>query len=246
MTLRVMFDGITPTALPKGGALYAAYVDGNWPFYDQLADLFPDARHVPITNHYSMAATVLDFGEGSATRITDAIDWVQGKRDRGDTPSLYCSASLWSAMVRPSFEAANISPPWWWGAKWDGTTEMFTDPFAVAHQYLSQPGYDESVVKAHWPGVDPEPPAPKPPTPPPPAAHPKEREMIVIREASPTGDVTFGTETVIGLPGGPVHLTTAANVTAVVDALATGAYANITQPDFDSMIKAATPTGSTP
>lgn len=245
MTLRIMFDGITPAAMPKGGALYAAYVDGNWPNYDQLENLFPGARHVPISNHYSMAATVLDWGEGPATRLTDAIDWVEAKRDRGDIPSLYCSASKWVTMVRPAFDAAAISPPWWWGAKWDGETVLFADPFAVAHQYLSRPGYDESVVKAYWPGIDPAPLPPTPPRPPVELHTALERDMIVIRQNDAGQPIEVGTETLIGTLYTPVHLPTSGDVAAVVSALQTGKYAGLTYPAFAAMVAAATPPGGT-
>lgn len=180
MSLRLMADGITPANLPAGLPLYAAYVDGQWPNFDQLATRFPDAVHVPISNHYNLAATVLDFGEGSATSITAAITWAEDKRRIGEVPSLYCNLSQWTNVVRPSFEAAGVTPPWWWGAQWNDQQTMFADVYAVAHQYEPFGGYDLSVVKAYWPGVDPAPKPLPPPPPPPPAPQPEEDDMTSI------------------------------------------------------------------
>lgn len=44
-----MADSITVANLPTGMDAYAQYVDGGWPYYNQMVARFPDALHLSIT-----------------------------------------------------------------------------------------------------------------------------------------------------------------------------------------------------
>jgi hypothetical protein len=224
--MRVGYDGITPPALPAGGDIYLAYLDGQWPFYSELATLFPGKIHVPISNHYHPQAQVLDFGEGAATDVTAAIDWCALRRSAGKQPWLYCSASLWASVVKPAFAAARAELPWWWGAEWNGAKVLLDDPRCIGHQYASTPAYDVSVFADYLPGIDLPPPPPKPPAPIPAPAPTTLEEPMYLVNVDPNPDAV-GAATGVSLIGGPAgysHVLDGQSYTALV-------HAGLTAPD---------------
>lgn len=148
---RVMYDGITPSAVPEGAPLYAGYVDGHWPSASGLAQRFPSSLIVPIAVSASTDnGVVLDVENGDATP-TQSVDWVVMRRSAGVDPTVYMNASTWPA-VRAAFKARGITEPYYWVASYGSSDTI--PPSAVAVQWKSTAGYDESNVVDYWPGVD--------------------------------------------------------------------------------------------
>jgi hypothetical protein len=178
---RIMYDGITASALPAGAAMVAGYVDGTWPDYPTLVVKFPHAVHVPIAvSAAADAGLVLDVENGDATP-EDAVNWVLARRAAGVDPTVYCSASTWPT-VRAAFATHDVRPPYYWIAAYDDDPAIPSG--AIAHQYVSTAGWDESSVADYWPGVDPAPaPAPAPTAP---TEETDDMGIILYREAGTT------------------------------------------------------------
>jgi hypothetical protein len=157
-----MFDAVSPGALPRSAVLVAGYDDG---LYDNVAAIharFPGALLVDITvSARHDWGQVLDVETGDATP-DEAPGWVVRRRAAGADPSVYCNTSTWPD-VRAAFRSAAVLEPHYWIAQYDGDPTIPTG--AVAKQYLSTAGWDESSVADYWPGVDPAPVSP-PTTPP--------------------------------------------------------------------------------
>ena len=49
MSLVTMYDGISPSEVPSGGAAYMGYLNGAWPSYAELVKLHPTAKHVSVS-----------------------------------------------------------------------------------------------------------------------------------------------------------------------------------------------------
>lgn len=149
--MRVMFDGITPSAAPDGGDLYAGYVNGRWPSYQGMIDRFPHAVHVSIAVSADADAQVLDVERYDATPL-QVPDWVMRQRHRGIDPSVYVSASPWGE-VRQACQRAGIIEPHYWIANY--TNGPIIPDGAHAVQWRNTPGWDQSLVRDYWPGIDP-------------------------------------------------------------------------------------------
>lgn len=150
---RTMYDGITAAALPADATMVAGYVDGDWPDANALAARFPHALVVRIASSAATNdATVLDVENGDATP-EESVNWVLTRRHAGIDPSVYCDEAAWP-QVRAAFGTHGVPEPHWWVAQYDGIAELPAG--AVAKQYKTAPGWDESIVADYWPGVDPE------------------------------------------------------------------------------------------
>jgi hypothetical protein len=159
MSVRTMYDAIDPTAIPASAGIVAGYTDGMYANMPAMAARFPHAIRVPIAVFASSnSGTVLDVETGDASP-DQAPGWVLMRRRAGVDPSVYCNSSTWPA-VRAAFHAAGVAEPHYWIAQYDGDPTIPAG--AVAKQYLSTTGWDESSVAAHWPGVDPSTPTPEP------------------------------------------------------------------------------------
>lgn len=151
---RIMFDGITASALPVGAVMVAGYVDGHWPDAPALAERFPHALLVRIAVSASTNdGVVLDVETGDATP-EEAVNWVLARRHAGVEPSVYCGEAAWSS-VKAAFSTHDVPQPHYWVAQYDNVAVLPVG--AIAKQFKSTPGWDESVVADYWPGVDPAP-----------------------------------------------------------------------------------------
>lgn len=251
MNTLTMYDSVDADSLPDNNGdltiVYAGYVDHKGNSYERIAQRFPRNPRLSIAVNASNRANALDVEKGAAL-ATEMIGWAENEHAHGAVlPLIYTALTNWP-HYQALFSDARVEVGWWI-AEWElnnGAAD-FPIPGAWGHQYWSTPGWDKSVVSNVLPGVydlRPKPPVPVPPKPP---VQPtkKGRDMIIIREASPNEPTEIGTETIIGNLYTPVHLTSAANVAAISHALATGEYANVTEPDFSALIQAATPTGAT-
>lgn len=151
---RTMYDGITPSGLPKGAPLYAGYVDGRFANVPGIRALFPHATVVEIAVSASTdAGQVLDVEQYDASPA-EAPGWVQRRRAAGVDPSVYCNSSTWP-QVRAAFKAAGVAEPHYWIAQYDGDPTIPAG--AVAKQFNDPGDYDISSVADYWPGIDPAP-----------------------------------------------------------------------------------------
>jgi hypothetical protein len=154
--MRIMYDSVTPSAIPTNAALVAGYVDGRYAWSGAEWARFPHSVKVRIATRASTNdGHVLDVEQGDATP-TQATRWVVMRRAAGVDPSVYCNASTWPS-VRAAFESAGVAPPHYWIAHYDGLTAIPSG--AVAKQYNDPPrsggNYDISAVADYWPGIDP-------------------------------------------------------------------------------------------
>lgn len=155
---RMMFDGVQPSSVPAGAAIYAGYVDGNWPSFAALSRRFPGALHVSICVTAAHDARVLDVETGDASPA-EAPGWAARQRAGGNPyPVVYMNASTWPA-VRAAFADQGVAPPLYWVAAYvtDPSEVPAIPAGAVAIQYYDFGGYDASVVADYWPGLDPAP-----------------------------------------------------------------------------------------
>lgn len=152
---RSMLDGVDPMQVPPGAAIYAGYVDGEWPSFESLADQYPSALHVSICVTATGDARVLDVEAGDASP-EEAPGWVTRQRAAGEAyPVVYCNQSNWPA-VKAAFAAQNVTPPLYWVAAYvNDPAEVPAIPEgAIALQYYDHGGYDASTVVDYWPGLD--------------------------------------------------------------------------------------------
>jgi hypothetical protein len=166
---RTCYDSTTAADVPKGGDLYAGYVDGRYVTVPALRKRFPKARIVTITVLGTPGAHVCDTEPGNIG-VAGADRRAKNEIVAGRKPTLYLMASMWPQVKTAVKNAGIAGKVSYWIAQYDGKGEI--PKGAVAKQYLhgdkNHPGsysgghYDTSIVADYWPGVDPEP-APKPP-----------------------------------------------------------------------------------
>lgn len=154
--MRVMYDSVSPLAIPVGAEMVAGYVDGHYRWSQADWDRFPNAVKVRIAVHpETNDGHVLDVEQGDATPL-QAPGWAQMRRAAGQDPSVYCSYGVWGA-VQAAFTRAGVAQPHYWIAAYPGPGAVLY-PGSVAHQYrdtgFNGENVDVSVVADFWPGVD--------------------------------------------------------------------------------------------
>lgn len=151
--MRLMYDAIYPSNIPKGAAIVASYVDGKWPNYSEAVALFPHALHVSIAVFAKDNALALDVERYDASP-QEAPGWVARQRKRGVShPIVYMSAAMWP-QVKAEFSRQGVPEPLYWVADYNGKHEIPAG--AIAHQFqgTTAPGYDVSVIADYVPGLD--------------------------------------------------------------------------------------------
>ena len=151
--MRTMYDSVNASAIPDTAAMVAGYVSGPYAWHQQDWERFVHARCV----HIATSADV-DNGEVLDVERTDATPaqvpaWLQKRAEKGVLGSVYCGLDAVPQVLAACVSASVAFPPLWI-AHWDNTQEL--PGFAVAKQYKSTNAWDISVVRNHWPGVDPE------------------------------------------------------------------------------------------
>ena len=170
MSLVTMYDGISPSEVPRGGAAYMGYLNGAWPSYAELVKMHPTAKHVSVSVTASAnVGDVLDVENGDAMP-NEAPGWVAKRRAAGaHWVAVYTNDSTWPT-VKAAFAAAKVPEPYWFIAAYPGVGPTL-ESGTIGHQYENTPGYDVSVVDSTWldligtPAPKPKPapvPAPKP------------------------------------------------------------------------------------
>jgi len=180
MTYRIMYDSVNINSLPAGN-IYAGYVGGLYPTYEQLVQKFPGKRIVSIAINASESAQVLDIETGDATN-QQAVAWVQAMRKAGrKRPTIYTFEANFAA-VKAEFTAAHVELPDFWIASWTATPQVI--PGTVAVQWFTNADYDESqITDQYWPDTAPAP-APKPTPNPTPKPTPKPQSEPVLKLGS--------------------------------------------------------------
>lgn len=152
MTMRKMYDAVTPTNIPRDAQIVAGYLNGKYAWTAAEWAMFPNAVHVRISVRAAfLDGHVLDVEPGDATPA-ESVGWVKARRAAGADPSVYCNRSSWP-QVRAAFQLAREPEPHYWIATASGKLEIPAG--AVAAQYLlDTDGVDRSAVADYWPGVD--------------------------------------------------------------------------------------------
>jgi hypothetical protein len=150
---RLMYDSVTPSAIPTTAAMVAGYVDGRYAW--SAADW---ARWGTGTVKVRIAVFpstsdghVLDCETGDATP-DQCPPWVLMRRRAGVDPTVYCSEAWWPYVIN-AFKSQGVPEPHYWVAAYPGPGPVLY-PGSVAHQHTDAGGYDLSVVADYWPGVD--------------------------------------------------------------------------------------------
>jgi len=170
-----MVDSITPTDIPVNDPATGrpwdyvlGYVDGAFTWSAAGWARFPNSIHVRCAVRSStLDADVLDRESGDAT-ATQAVQWVQAKRARGDrTVCVYVGLAEWGAL-QAAFNAAGVAHPDYGVAAYPGagavqqTLNGITSVFHQCADPTYGPGgvgsgghYDLSVVVDGWMGSTP-------------------------------------------------------------------------------------------
>jgi hypothetical protein len=157
---RYMYDSIDPSKIPADAQIVAGYTSGHWVTFPTLAAKFPNAVLVSIAVNAAHDADVLDVEAGDATPM-DAPGWSLRQAANDRVPTIYCSQSVWPAVVE-AFQSTHVPLPLYWMAHYDGAATLPAG--CVAKQYTdgqlhnapnNVPGCDTSIVADYWPGVDP-------------------------------------------------------------------------------------------
>jgi hypothetical protein len=159
-----MYDSVTPEAMPRGGQLYAGYLNGRWPTFSELPGLFGGKLYVSITITPASMADVLDVETGDAT-IGDIDSWVALAYSLGRTPVVYIDYSNYLDYLDSldvNYVEGDATQPLWWVANPPrqvierGLSGTLPGDW-IAIQYMFLKTYDVSIVGDRWPGIDPEP-----------------------------------------------------------------------------------------
>lgn len=153
--MRTMHDAVTPSNIPANAEMVAGYIDGRYAWKASDWDRFPHAVKVRIAVFASTNdGHVLDVEAGDATPA-QAAGWLTMRRRAGVDPSIYCSLSVYPAVVK-AILASRVPEPHYWIAAHPGNGANLYPPPCVAHQYADVDNlYDLSAVADYWPGVDP-------------------------------------------------------------------------------------------
>lgn len=128
----LMFDSVTPGAIGRLASTspdaVAGYVDGRFRDLLQIAQAYPEHRHLAIAVHPSDDADCLDIETGDA-RPVDAPAWVRRQHARGIArPWLYANTSTWPQVIR-ALQLAGIprQAVVKWRADFDGSEQLLGD-----------------------------------------------------------------------------------------------------------------------
>jgi hypothetical protein len=155
--MRRMYDAVDIDNLPLDVALTLGYVDGRDTagHYDRVRRARPQARVIAVTvTGATLDAVMGDVETGDMTPVSGA-GWARRMLAAGRHPTLYMNASTWPAVraeVQKAGVAGRVS---YFVADYDGVAEI--PPGAIGKQFTDRAlgkTLDESVVAAHWPGVD--------------------------------------------------------------------------------------------
>jgi hypothetical protein len=152
--MTTMYDGVNPGLVPAGADVYAGYINGMWPTYNNFVQMYPTAKHVSISVFSAGDAQVLDVENGDAAAV-DVPAWLNRQRARGQyRPTVYCSrigapGYGWQDVMNACDQAGVAHPDFWIA---DYTGQPHSLPGAVAVQWTDHGGYDESAIyDADWP-----------------------------------------------------------------------------------------------
>lgn len=158
---RILYDSITPSAIPRDAKMVAGYVDGLYRWTDEDWALFPNAVHVTITALGHDNAVVLNLEPNGYWPADLGVGWVLRARARGVDPTIYLNYRNHLALVQAAFDRAGVPRPHFWVAEYNGVQNI--PDGTIAKQYAAPEGtgaahtpghYDLSIVADHWPGID--------------------------------------------------------------------------------------------
>lgn len=160
MSVRTMFDAVDITNLPTDVALTLGYVDGRETagHYDRVRAARPHAKVVPVTvTGATLNAVVGDVETGDMNPASGAA-WAHRKVAAAQHPTLYCNVSTWPSVRAEVQKIGLAGRVFYLIAHYDGIATIPAG--AIGKQFTDHAlgkSLDESVIAAHWPGVDPDP-----------------------------------------------------------------------------------------
>jgi hypothetical protein len=154
--VRTMYDACDYLRPPADAAMVAGYVSGGCQWSPAAWSAWSKAITVRIDTVAAIGTgVVLDVERGDATP-EDAPNWCAQARQRGVTPTVYCSQSNVAAVLA-ACKLHGVPAPLIWMALWDGVAEVPAGCIAKQYTNDASAGYDISAVADYWPGVDPAP-----------------------------------------------------------------------------------------
>ena len=155
--MRTMYDAVNIANLPADATLLAGYVDGRETtgHFARVRSAHPQVKVVRITvTGGTLDAEVGDIEAGDMHPQSGAA-WAARKIAAGQHPTLYCSESFWPSVKAEVQKAGIAGRVSYWIANYNGDPTIPAG--AIAKQFTDHAlgkSLDESVVAAHWPGVD--------------------------------------------------------------------------------------------
>lgn len=158
---RIMYDSVSPRAIPRDAKMVAGYIDGRYAWSAADWGLFPSAVHVPITALGRDDGIVLNLEPNGYWPSDLGVGWVRARRAKGVDPTIYLNYRNHLHLVRAAFDRAREPHPHFWVAEYNGVANI--PPGTVAKQFAAPEGtgaakspghYDISVVVDFWPGID--------------------------------------------------------------------------------------------
>ena len=154
---RIMYDSVTPAAIPADAQMVAGYLDGEYAWTPDDWRRFPNAVKITITITATTQGDVLDVETGDATS-GQAPGWVKARRMSGYVqPTIYCNRSTVQSVIGAcTAEKLTLDVDYWiWLATLDGTTSYPPVPKGiVAYQDKGAAALgfnaDSSVVVSDW------------------------------------------------------------------------------------------------
>ena len=164
-----MYDDVTPSAMPRGGDVYAGYYDGSFANMSSIRRDFPGKYYLEISPYGTNGAECIDIENGDATPSDGPAFFRNRSHGNAVKPWFYGSASVLTA-IEDALSSAGIhrSEYFLWSAHYIGF--HFCGPNscgygrsqADATQYATG-NYDVSVVQPYCFAKSPAPsPSPSP------------------------------------------------------------------------------------
>jgi len=150
------YDSVTANAMPKGGSVYYAYIDGAYVNLNAVKTDFAGASIKTITTQ-ALAADMYDCEWGNGTPADCPNYWHLAKAIGVTIPEIYCPAS-WVTQVRNEMTKAGIpSSEYFIHSAHYGVGPHICDgtcgyPQADNTQWIDMGNYDISIMGARYMG----------------------------------------------------------------------------------------------
>jgi len=140
-TTGIAYDSVNAAAIPHGGAVVYAYIDG---YYANLAAIHSDHPKAVIKtiSVLGRAADMYDCEPGNGTPADTPSYWHLASSAGVERPEIYCPAS-WTSQVRSALSASHIAPSQYW---------LHSAHYGVGPHICGSCGYPEAD-NTQWAGL---------------------------------------------------------------------------------------------